>query len=171
METNPEHRKDLSGAEAIAKIKELAEGIMTCQFTTSLPGKKLDSRPMSTQKVTEDGSIIFLTSTESQVSKDINADSYVQLLYSHPGKNQYLAIGGTATETYDKARIADMWDPILKMWFEGPEDPKIRILTVKPEEGYYWDNKSGKAVQMLKWAYGAVTGQETDDSIEGILTV
>ena len=171
METNPEHRKDLQSAEAIAKIKEMAEGVMTCLFTTHLSGKQLSSRPMSTQKVTPDGSIVFLSSKTSQKNEDIREDSYVQLFYGDPGKNHYMAIGGTAVESYDKAQIAEMWEPILKMWFEGPEDPNISILTITPNDGYYWDTKSGKMIQMLKWAYGAVTGKETDDSIEGMLGV
>lgn len=62
--------------------------------------------------------------------------------------------------------------PILKTWFTGGvEDPRISVIQVTPERGYYWDTKHNRAVVMAKMAIGALTGQTLDDSIEGTLTL
>ena len=64
--------------------------------------------------------------------------------------------------------IKELWEPILKVWFtEGEDDPRISVLKVSAESGYYWDNKHGNAIAMIKMAAGAVMGKTMDDSIEG----
>lgn len=58
--------KDLSSAEAIEKIKELAEKENICMFVTMLSQIPLDVRPMATQKVEDDGSLWFFSSKIQQ---------------------------------------------------------------------------------------------------------
>jgi general stress protein 26 len=66
--------------------------------------------------------------------------------------------------------IKELWEPILKTWFtDGVDDPRITVIHVKTNEGYYWDNKHGNAVALMKMAAGAVLGKTMDDSIEGRL--
>jgi general stress protein 26 len=63
-----------------------------------------------------------------------------------------------------------LWYPILKTWFtEGKDDPRISVITVDPQEGYYWDNKHGNAIAGIKIMIGAAIGKTLDDSIEGRL--
>ena len=51
-----ENHKDMQGAEAGKKIKELAEKNNTCFFCTGIAtGKPVTVRPMSVQKVDESG--------------------------------------------------------------------------------------------------------------------
>jgi len=45
------------------------------------------------------------------------------------------------------------------------------VIKVTPEEGYYWDNKHGKAIAAVKMLVGAAIGKTLDDSIEGKLSV
>jgi general stress protein 26 len=79
---------------------------------------------------------------------------------------------GTATISTDKARIHELWNPILKAWFtEGENDLRITVIKVAVQNGYYWDNKHGDAIALVKTAIGATIGQTLDDSIEGELAV
>ena len=65
-------------------------------------------------------------------------------------------------------KIKELWQPILKVWFtEGEDDPRISVIKVVPEEGYYWDTKNNMAVGLVKRMAGAVMGKTIDDSIEG----
>ena len=59
---------------------------------------------------------------------------------------------------------------MLKTWFtEGEDDPRITVIEVEPEGGYYWDNKHGSIVAGIKMLIGAAIGKTLDDSIEGRL--
>jgi general stress protein 26 len=79
---------------------------------------------------------------------------------------------GTATTSRDKAKIKELWSPVVKTWFtEGVDDPRMTVIKVTPSEGYYWDTKHGKAVAGMKMLIGAALGKTLDDSIEGNLAV
>ena len=163
-----ENYKDLSGTEAVEKIKDLAEN-ETCFFATGIiTGKPLTVRPMSVQKIDENGSLYFLSANDSHKNRDIKLDPHVQLLFHGSSHSDFLSIYGRATISTDKELIKELWEPILKVWFtEGDDDPRITVIIVTPEDGYYWDNKHGNAIAMIKMAAGAVMGKTMDDSIEG----
>jgi len=69
-----------------------------------------------------------------------------------------------------KKLIKELWEPLLKTWFtEGVDDPRITVIKVETKQGYYWDNKHGNAIALVKMAAGAAMGKTLDDSIEGKL--
>jgi len=85
-------------------------------------------------------------------------------------KNQL--ISGSSLITSSKQKIKKFWKPLFKTWFtDGIDDPRITVIKVKPDKGYYWDTKHNMVVGLLKRAAGAVMGKTLDDSIEGKLDV
>lgn len=162
--------KDLSGKEAVDKIKELADSKI-CLFCT-YEDNQIVSRPMSTQKVEDDGTIWFFSDKDSVKNDQILQDNKVYLMYSDTSKQHYLSLGGYAEIVFDKDKIEELWTPIAKAWFEeGKDDPDITLLKVMPETGHYWDTKNGKLVSTIKIAIATLTGNEPDDGIEGKLSV
>jgi len=161
--------KDLSSSEAISKIQELVNEIKTCMFCT-YKGDRLESRPMSTQNVDDEGNIWFLSDKNSAKNKAIHVDSEVELLYLQ-GTDKFISLHGTATISQDKEKIKELWTPIAKIWFtEGVGDPAISVIKVAFDDGYYWDTKHGKMVEMAKMAAALLTGTTMDDGIEGMLS-
>ena len=168
-----ENHQDLQGTEAGKKIKELAGKNSTCFFCTDIQtGKPLTTRPMSVQKMDDQGNFWFLSSNDSYKNKEIKDDSNVQLLFQGSAHSDFLSIYGTATISTDKKLIQELWEPILKTWFtEGINDPRITAIKVETKEGYYWDNKHGNAIAFAKIVAGSILGKTMDDSIEGSLKV
>jgi general stress protein 26 len=166
-----DNREDLRGPAADKKIKELAEKAETCFFCTQLTtNEPLKTRPMSVQKVDDDGTLWFLSASDSHKNAEISADPRVQLLFQGSKHSDFLSVYGQATISRDRAKIDELWEPILKTWFtEGKDDPRITVIRVDPLEGYYWDTKHGNAVAFAKMAVGAVLGKTLDDSVEGTL--
>ncbi len=168
-----ENRKDLEGMNGGKKIKELAEKAESCFFCTSIAtGKAMKTRPMSPQKVDEDGNFWFLSANDSDKNAEIEADNHVQLLFQASAHSGFLSVYGSASISTDKEKIKELWQPLVKTWFtEGVDDPRITVIKVEPKEGYYWDNKHGNVIAFLKMATGALLGKTMDDSIEGRLKV
>lgn len=165
--------KDLSGEEAQKKIKELAEKAASCFFVTNIKtGIPLSVRPMSIQKIDDEGNFWFLSANDSHKNEEIGHDPFVHLLFQGSAHSDFLNIYGLATISQDKEKIKELWEPILKTWFtEGEDDPRISVVKVEPTEGYYWDNKHGNAVAFAKQAIGSVLGKTLDDSVEGKLEI
>ena len=167
------NHQDLLATEAIAKMKELAEKTNTCFFNTRLrSGEVPVTRPMAVRHIDEQGSFWFLSANDSHKNQQIQQDSTVQLLFQGSAHSDFLSVVGTATISTDRARIKELWTPILKAWFtEGENDPRITAIQITPQDGYYWDNKHGNAIAFVKTAVGAAIGQTLDDSIEGNLSM
>jgi general stress protein 26 len=165
------NHQDLFGEEAGAKIKELAKEANTCFFCTAMnDGEPMHVRPMSIQKVDDDGNFWFLSAKDSHKNADIKSDQAVHLLFQGSKYSDFLSIYGTATISTDKEVIKELWEPVLKTWFtEGVDDPRITAVKVETKEGYYWDNKHGNAIAFAKTLIGAAIGKTMDDSIEGKL--
>jgi len=168
-----QNRDDLQGAKAIAKITELVKSASTCFFCTALDsGQPFATRPMSVQQIDGQGQLWFLSASDSKKNQELASDPRVQLLFQASAHSDFLSLHGTAAVTTDKAKIKELWQPLLKTWFtDGIDDPRITVIQVRPEGGYYWDTKHGRAVAFAKMAVGAMTGKTLDDSIEGRLKV
>ncbi len=168
-----ENYKDLQGTEAGKKIKELAGKNNTCFFCSDIAtGKPVTVRPMSVQKMDEEGTFWFLSANDSHKNEQIQSDNHVQLLFQGSAHSDFLSIYGVASISLDKELIKELWEPILKTWFTGGiDDPRITVIKVVTQQGYYWDNKHGDAIAFAKMTVGAVLGKTLDDSIEGQLKV
>jgi general stress protein 26 len=161
--------KNLTGAEAAAKIKELAEEINTCMFCNYVGGK-LISRPMSSTQADAQGNIWFLSDKNSAKNHELAIHDEVELLYSQ-GQAKFLSLHGRATITFDKEKIKELWTPAAKIWFtEGVDDPRVSAIKVTVSDGYYWDTKHGKAIEIAIMAAAFISGKTMDDGIEGTLT-
>jgi len=164
--------KQLSGEEAIVQFKSVVNNNPLCMFLTRLDQRPIPSRPMTTQKVCDQGNFWFLSSRSSMKDHDISADPMVQLIFANMGNSEFLSVYGTAEVIEDKAQKKELWSPIAKAWFPlGVDDPDLTVLKVKPSEGYYWDTKSGKLVSMLKILAAAVTGNPSDAGVKGKIMV
>lgn len=160
--------QNLQGKEALDKIIDIAKSKMA-MFCTFKDGK-MKTRPMSTQEIDEQGDFWFFSQKDSHKNEELEKNPKVQLLYAEHDKNEYLSIEGRASIEYDKEKIDELWNMFLKTWFnEGKEDPKVTLIRVTPENGYYWDTKNNKMVSLAKIALGALTGKTMDDSLEGKL--
>ena len=164
--------RNLTQQEAIDKFKELIKHEPTCLFTTQLTQVPLTTRPMSVQQVCDQGNFWFLSSSESDKNMEITIDDRVQLFFLNVSDYEFLSVYGKATITRDKQKIDELWNDIAKAWFEdGKEDPRVTVIKVTPEEGFYWDTKSGKLVSMIKILSSAVSGKTLEEGVEGTIRV
>lgn len=169
-----QNHKDLFKDESVEKIKELINSSPTCFFCTKTDlEKSFSTRPMTVQKVNDNGEIFFLSASDSKKNKAINEEeSDVQLLFKGSDYSDFLTLYGRAEISTDRALIKELWKPVLKDWFtEGENDPRITVIKITPEDGYYWDTKHGMMVAFVKKIAGAIMGKTMDDSIEGKITV
>jgi general stress protein 26 len=163
--------KNLQSQEALEKLKKLVNDVNICMFiTANRDDAETHTRPMATVDVDDDGTLWFYTDIRSIKVDEVAADQDVHLVYSHPGKDSYLDVWGTASVVTDRQKIKEKWTPMVKVYFAGgAEDPNLALLKVKPQDCYYWDNETGKMVYFLKAAASVVTGKRLAEGAEGKL--
>src|SRR4030095_3608934 len=164
--------QDLTSEDAAKKIKELAEKEGICMFITNLSQLPLDGAPMATQQVDEDGNIWFFSSVTSNRNQAIERDARVQLFYCNKGSSEYLSIYGHANIVFDRKKVDELWNLLVKAWFkEGKDDPELSLIKVVPEDAYYWDTKSNKMISLVKIMASGVSGKKIDNRVQGELHV
>ena len=157
-------KENLQDREALDKLKELAESLDICMFTT-LHNGRMYARPMSTQQIEDDGTMWFFTYEDSQGAQDANYD-HVCLSYASSPKNTYLTVQGRAEVSYDKGKMKELWKDILTAWFpQGLDTPGIALIRVTPEEAHYWDSDASRMRILAQYAVAKVTGKY--ESMEG----
>lgn len=163
--------KNLYDKDAIQKIKEMVDDIKTCMFCTQVENVPFRTRPMATAEVDEHGDIWFFSNKESDKNDEIKDDQTVQLLYAKNSDSHFLTITGKTQIVWDKEKINLLWNPVMKSYFKGKDDPNISLLKVSPVEAHYWDTINGKMITLLKMATSAVTGIKTNVGVEGKIKV
>jgi general stress protein 26 len=118
---------------------------------------------MSTQQTEFDGDLWFFTSDNTHKIDEIAKDNRVCTAYSKPDSDTYVSISGRAEMVKDRAKMEELWNPILKAWFPaGLEDPHLCLLKITAEQAEYWDSPSGKLVQLFGFVKAIATGEEAD---------
>jgi general stress protein 26 len=146
--------------EETKRIWDLMEKIGICMLVTHV-GEKMRGRPMGSIIRRDENAVYFLTDVARHKDDEIRADPRVALLYADTGAQKYVSLTGTAEVSNDRARIEELWTPIAKAWWSGPDDPKIRVLTVTPEDAEYWDSP-GTVAAYVSMIAAAVTGGRPD---------
>lgn len=155
-------KKDpLFNEQAREKISEMVEGIRFGILESNLGSVPTHAVPMATKKVDEQGVIWFISHSDSEHNAHIQQDNRVQLMYADPGSRDFLVLYGTATITKDHETLKDLYDRKTDAtWFDGPSDPHLTAISVKPEEGHYWDSDDNRLVNLFKMGKAALTGDK-----------
>jgi general stress protein 26 len=146
-------KDEADGGEA--KVWEMMEKIGFCMFS-SLDGEDIRSRPMAAYVEKEEGRICFLTDRDSYKDDEVEANPNVNLAFADASSNKYVSLTGRAAVSNDRDKIRELFSVPAKAWWDSPEDPSIRLITVTPKDAQYWDSPS-KPVAYVRMAAAAVS--------------
>jgi len=144
------------------KLAKLIKGINVAMLTTQDDDGTLRSRPMQTQSAEEfDGTLWFFSQFSSHKMHEVDREHQVNLSYADPANNRYVSVSGQATVSRDRAKVDELWSPVLKAWFpKGKDDPDIALLKVEVSKAEYWDAPSSTLVKLVGFAKAVLTGQQ-----------
>ncbi len=149
-------------ADDAARLHELIGDIRVAMLTTIGRGlhageEGFHTRPMYTLHPAPGEDLLFFADATSGKVAEIRADDHVLATYSDPTHNRYVAVTGRGSIEHDAAKARELWSIHARAWFpDGPEDPRLVIIRMCPEQGEYWDGPSRMAYS-LKLIKAAVT--------------
>jgi general stress protein 26 len=155
-----------SEKEKLEKLCKIVQSSHTAFMVTRSRQGFLHGRPMATAKVEADcHTLWFAADRNSPKIDELREDSHVCLGYSNASGSEWASVNGNASIVDDRTKIHELYSAPWNNWFDGPDDPKIILIKVDPQNGEYWD-AGNKVVAMVKYAVGAITGhnQFEDDN-------
>jgi general stress protein 26 len=134
----------------INRVWKLIDKIKICMLATRA-GEAIRARPMSAIARESENAIYFLTDAEGHKDDEIGQNGAVCLVFSKPDSGKFLSVNGQGRVLDDRALIRDLWSIAAEAWWEGPEDPTIRVIEVTPEEAEFWEGPHGlvATIQMV----------------------
>ena len=113
-------------SEQFQKLHELIDGMHTAMLTTS-EGTRMRSRPMAVIK--NEGNVLwFFTGKDSDKAREIGGHSQVNVAFADESHNKFVSISGKAQVVNDPVKAREIWTVFAKGWFDGPEDPDLRMI-------------------------------------------
>lgn len=151
-------------AELVAKFWKALKSDRTVMI--GLPGVD-DGRgqPMTAQiEGDEGGPIWFFTSSETDLAGAVGAGAAAVINFSDKGHHLFASVSGQVTITTDRTVIDRLWNPFVAAWFEGKDDPKLRLLRFAPGDAQIWLNENNLFAG-LKMLLGADPKTEYQDKV------
>jgi general stress protein 26 len=158
------HDEPTSSPQSVAHVWEMMEKIGFCMFSSldrSNGGEEIRSRPMAAYVEREEGRVCFLTDADSYKDEEVAANPNVNLAFADAGSHSYVSVTGRAAVSNDRDKIRELFNVPAKAWWDSPDDPSIRLITVTPRDAQYWDSP-GTVRAYIKMAAAAVSSSRPE---------
>lgn len=127
-------------------------------------GEGVDARPMAAMAQQENGRIYILANKGEDSHRQIQADD--QVIVSFQKGVTYVVVHGSAHPSDDRAKIKELWTAFDQAWWDGPDDPRIILISIEPIRAEYWESP-GKLISYTDMLLSAVTGKKPNTGQHG----
>jgi general stress protein 26 len=148
----------VASPESAEHFFELLKKFDTAILVTRTQSGSLHGRPLTVADKESNGTLWFLTSVQSVKVTEIGADA--RALVTMQNSNQFIVAHGVTEIVSDRAKIADLWSEVQRVWFHGKDDPDIAVLRFSPVEAEFWDNAGSLGVKFALRAAKAIATNE-----------
>ena len=142
-----------SDSDDWTRLTDLIGKAKFAMMATSTSDGSIRSRPMATQDVhhQQRGELWFFTGHHSSKVHELQANPQVNLGYIGDGQSLFISVSGKGELCLDRAKMQQLWNPVLKAWFpQGLDDPELALIKVAVTQAEYWNNSSPKVVQVSR---------------------
>ena len=149
--------------EPLTRLGEALKSHRVAMLTLKDRDGDLHSRPMTPLEMDSQGGIWFMASRNTMVAALGGTGTTgvsVNLAFARHDESDYISIHGTARAVDDAQRKQQLWSAMARPWFEGPEDPDLILVEVKPVHAEVWDGPDSTAIRLLAMAASIVAGHE-----------
>lgn len=145
--------------DKLARVWDIIEKVGICMLTTRCSGG-LRARPLEARPDRAAGLILFVTDARSGKEDEIERHADVGLVFINVKDKAYLSITARAEVLEDHAKARAIWKKTDDAWWDGPDDPHVRILRVTPATAELWDGPASAAVAAFEFAKARLTGEK-----------
>ena len=123
------------------------------------PTTTLTSRPLTLLE-TEGDVLRFLVDATAAWTAAADG-SPVHVALADPGKNAFASVTGAARMRHEPDLVRRLYNPEADVFFDGPDDPRVRVLEVTASSGEWWDGPSGRIGEAVALLRAKVTHDES----------
>src|SRR5262245_27747828 len=119
------------------RVWDIIEKVGVCMLTRRFAGG-LRARPLEARPERDAGLSWFVAALPSSKEQEIEAEHDVGLVFIDAKEKAYLSITARAEVRRDHAKAAQIWKRTDDAWWDGPGDPDVCVLRVRPVTAELW---------------------------------
>jgi len=130
----------------LEQVRERVEDVRVAMVTTVEGDGALSSRPLTVQRITDDGGVDFLVTRDAGWRSD---GQRVDVALVDDGTT-WVSVSGTAMYVDDPGAVDELWDDVSKQFFEDQAD--AIVMRVNSDSWSYWaaPNRLAQVFEMAK---------------------
>ena len=123
------------------------------------------ARPMTAQAEERRSPIWFFTSADNVLVQELGEDSGRAIAgFASKGHDLFASIRGSLRVDTDRAVVERLWNPFVGAWYEGKDDPKLRLLRLDAEDAEVWAEASS-LLAGVKMLFGSDPRKDFQDKV------
>ncbi|MGE8558404.1 MULTISPECIES: pyridoxamine 5'-phosphate oxidase family protein [unclassified Acinetobacter] len=148
------------------KLWKLIKGVRFTMISHTTDSQEIHSQPMTmlnTEHMNENKNLYFILKDTNDLVKAINSGrNHIGLSFAEPADSVYVSMSAHAQISTDAALIEKLWNPWAENWFEGKNDPSVRVLVAEAISAEYWNVTDNKVTQLFKVLKGSLSGKTNE---------
>lgn len=88
------------------------------------------------------GPLWIFTSADNDMLTAVGEGREALIHFASKGHDLFAAVDGRLKVDTDYTTIERLWNPFVAAWFEGKDDPKLRLLRFDPGHAQIWLNET-----------------------------
>ena len=123
------------------------------------------ARPMTAQAEERRSPIWFFTSADNVLVQQLGEGSGRAIAgFASKGHDLFASIRGSLRVDTDRAVVDRLWNPFVGAWYEGKDDPKLRLLRLDAEDAEVWADASS-LLAGVKMLFGSDPEKDFQDKV------
>ncbi|MCK4086226.1 pyridoxamine 5'-phosphate oxidase family protein [Acinetobacter radioresistens] len=152
------------------KLWELIKDVRFAMISHQTETHEIHAQPMTmlnSERMDEDQNVYFILKDTNDIVQAVEAGrNQLGLAFSKPSDDIYVSISVHGEISTDRALIDKLWNPWAENWFDGKDDPSVRVLVAKAVSAEYWNVTDNKVTHLLKVLKGNITGKTEEPDSE-----
>lgn len=148
------------------KLWKLIKGVRFTMISHTTDSQEIHSQPMTmlnTEHMNENKNLYFILKDTNDLVKAINSGrNHIGLSFAEPADSVYVSMSAHAQISTDAPLIEKLWNPWAENWFEGKNDPSVRVLVAEAISAEYWNVTDNKVTQLFKVLKGSLSGKTNE---------
>jgi general stress protein 26 len=88
----------------------------------------------------------FLTKAGTELYRAVGGGGTAHFAIVSKGQDFHACMRGTLREQADRAKLDAIWNPIAGAWFDGKDDPELRMLALELKDAGVWASTGSSVV-------------------------
>ena len=123
------------------------------------------ARPMTALAEERRSPIWFFTAADNVLVRQLGEGSGRAVAgFAAKGHDLFASIRGSLRVDTDRAVVERLWNPFVGAWYEGKDDPKLRLLRLDAEDAEVWADASS-LLAGVKMLFGSDPEKDFQDKV------